>query len=128
MELDPYAHTEMTPQNTLQCVPVLNNAVRITRMSNKTSVRSCEHMSFPANRARRAPAVTQRELDSRTVISGLRGGASAPRTAPVNLSAPGHFGQQPGVHPGALRLFRAAALVCGEAEENYIRYIIIALT
>lgn len=67
----------------------------------------------------------ERELDSRAVvvISGLRGGCSGPRIAPINLSAPGHFGQQSGVHPVALGLFRAAAFVCGEAEENYIRCI-----
>lgn len=95
-------------------------------MSNKTSVRIWVTRVVPGE-SRRAPAVTQRELYSRTVISGLRGGGSAPRTAPVNLSAPGHFGQQSGVHPVALSLFGAAAFVCAEAEENYIEYMIIVL-
>lgn len=54
----------------------------------------------------------ERELDSRAVISGLRCGGSGPRTAPINLNAPGHFGQQSGAHPVALGLFRAAAFVC----------------
>jgi len=60
----------------------------------------------PATRAERERA------RSRAVISGLRGGGSGPRTAPITLRAPGHFGQQPGAHPIDLGLFRAAAFVC----------------